>query len=64
MDTKTPSCRSLDKPLETLDTNKFQFYIIDGFIVSSNVEVTSLETKQMGFENTDHNPVVLKFKLK
>ena len=64
MDTKTASCRSLDKPLTSLDTNKFQFYIIDGFIVSSNVEVISLETKQMGFENTDHNPVVLKFKLK
>lgn len=64
MDTKTASCRSLDKPLTSLDTNKFQFYIIDGFIVSSNVEVTSFETKQMDFENTDHNPVVLKFKLK
>lgn len=64
MDTKTASCRSLDKPLTSLNTNKFQFYIIDGFIVSSNIEVTSLETKQMGFKNTDHNPVVLKFKLK
>ena len=64
MDTKTASCRSLDKPLTSLNTNKFQFYIIDGFIVSSNIKVTSLETKQMGFKNTDHNPVILKFKLK
>ncbi|MDD4124663.1 MAG: endonuclease/exonuclease/phosphatase family protein [Eubacteriales bacterium] len=36
---------------------------IDGFIVSSNVTVVSCETLDYGFENSDHNPAVLKFTL-
>ena len=62
-DAKTPSCRSLDKPLEGADPENFQYYVIDGFIVSDNVEVESVTTLDEGFKATDHNPVVLKFKL-
>ena len=38
--------------------------IVDGFIVSDNVTVTSLENVVTGFVYSDHNPVVMKFKLK
>ena len=62
-DAKTPTCRSLDKPLEGADPENFQYYVIDGFIVSDNIEVESVTTLDEGFTATDHNPVVLKFKL-
>ena len=63
MDERVPSCRSLDQPLKGADLNTFQFYLIDGFIVSENVKVNSLETKDLGFVNSDHNPVVMEFTL-
>ena len=63
MDEKTPSCRSLDKPLEGADQESFQFYLIDGFIVSKNISVESAETLDLGFVCTDHNPVVMKITL-
>ena len=36
-----------------------QYYIIDGFIVSSNIRVDSLEVIQTGFVNSDHQPLKL-----
>ena len=63
-DATVPTCRSLDKPLEGADSEYFQYYVIDGFIVSDNVKVESLETQSLHFTATDHNPVVLKFTLK
>ena len=36
---------------------------IDGFLVSPNVTVINSEALDFGFENTDHNPVVITFKL-
>ena len=60
MDTNTPTCRSLDQPYKDADKETFQYYYIDGFIVSSNIQVESVETKDLGFTATDHNPVVLK----
>lgn len=55
-DSKTPSCRLLNKAydLESPDT---QYYVIDGFIISPNVTVVSVETMDLRFENADHNPV-------
>ena len=38
--------------------------VIDGFFVSSNVEVVKVQNVQTEFEFSDHNPVVLEFKLK
>ena len=64
MDSSVPSCRSLDKPYQGADPENFQYYVIDGFIVSSNVQVRSCETKDMGFVCTDHNPVLLECVLK
>ena len=63
MDNQTPSRRYLNKPYAGEDKDTFQYYLIDGFIVSSNVEVISCETKDIGFQFSDHNPVVLKVKL-
>ena len=59
MDSSTPTCRSLDQPLEGADKETFQYYVIDGFIVSSNLDVKRFETLDEGFVSTDHNPVIL-----
>ena len=63
MDNSNPTCRSLDKPLKGADINNFQFYVIDGFVVSSNIDIIDINTIDAGFENSDHNPVLLKAKL-
>ncbi len=61
MDSSSPTCRSLDRVLKDADSDpeNFQYYMIDGFIVSDNIQVDSLETLDLGFVNTDHNPVVM-----
>ncbi len=58
-DLQTPSCRLLNQPYDPVDTAHTQYYIIDGFLVSDNVTVNSAETLDLGFENSDHNPVSL-----
>ncbi len=63
MDPSVPTCRSLDQALDGADLSQFQFYVIDGFIVSPNVTVHACHTENAGFENTDHNPVILDFTL-
>ena len=64
MDDSLPSCRSLHTAYEGADKENFIYYVIDGFIVSDNVEVTSLKTQDLGFKYSDHNPVVMQIKLK
>ncbi len=63
MDETTPSCRSLDKAYAGADKASFQYYLIDGFIVSSNVTVNFAETRDLGFVYSDHNPVVMEITL-
>jgi len=63
MDNTVPTCRSLDQSYAEADKENFQYYMIDGFIVSDNLKVNSLETIDLGFENTDHNPVVVSLTL-
>ena len=58
-DDSVPTCRSLDQPYEGADKENFQYYMIDGFIVSDNLTVESLETRDLQFQNSDHNPLVL-----
>ena len=59
-DKKIPTCRSLEKPY----TKSENFTtIIDGFIVSPNVEVVTVKGIDLGFENSDHNPVLMNVKL-
>lgn len=62
-DNSAPSCRSLDQPYAGADHENFQYYLIDGFIVSSNVSVESVETQNLEFQNSDHNPILMKVKL-
>ena len=38
--------------------------VIDGFILSPNVELTSVQTQDDGFRFSDHNPVLLSIRLK
>ncbi len=59
-DPSNPTCRALDRPYANADKDTFQYYVIDGFIVSSNLEVQSVETLDLQFRDTDHNPVVIK----
>jgi endonuclease/exonuclease/phosphatase family metal-dependent hydrolase len=63
MDSSVPSCRSLDQPYENADREGFQYYLIDGFIVSGNITVESVENQDLGFRVSDHNPVLLKITL-
>ena len=60
MDNTTPTCRSLDRPLAGADLSNFQFYMIDGYIVSENVRIDEVKTMDYGFIVSDHNPVYLK----
>lgn len=59
MDETVPSCRLLNMPYQGADADTFQYYLIDGFIVSENLRIETFETKDLGFVNSDHNPVVL-----
>lgn len=63
MDDSLPSCRSLDQPYADADKENFQYYIIDGFIVSDNLTVESLETLDLQFVHSDHNPLMLQVTL-
>ena len=56
-DLAVPSCRLLNQPYDPADTANTQHYVIDGFILSPNVKLESVETLDLGFENSDHNPV-------
>lgn len=58
-DADTPSCRLLNHPLN----ENSQMYILDGFIVSPNVQVDSVETAELNFAASDHNPVKLQITL-
>ena len=62
-DLSTPSCRLLNQPYNPEDTENTQYYVIDGFILSPNVELETVETQDAGFEYSDHNPVFLTVKL-
>ena len=61
-DTSTPSCRLLNQPYDP-NSKDTQYYVIDGFLVSPNVKIESVKTEDLGFANSDHNPVRLRFSL-
>ncbi len=61
VDVKTPTTRNDDKPYVKGEN---YIAIIDGFLVSDNIEVKEVKTSDIGFENSDHNPVTLRFSLK
>lgn len=59
-DPEKPTCRSLLKPYAG-DRDDTAFYLIDGFIVSENIKVKAIETLDMNFQYSDHNPVCMQF---
>ncbi|MCR5665858.1 MAG: endonuclease [Eubacterium sp.] len=61
MDTDVPSCRSLEYAYD--GSEDFQFYVIDGFIVSDNVTIKSCKTDDLDFRWSDHNPTTLEVTL-
>lgn len=60
-DDSSPTCRLNNAPY---DAETSQHYVLDGFIVSPNAEVLSVETQSLGFKYSDHNPVVLEMGFK
>ena len=64
MDDSVPSCRSLDQPYKGADRSTFQYYLLDGFIVSSNIQVDLMVTRDLDFVCSDHNPVIMRVTLK
>ena len=63
MDDTYPTCRSLDNPYYNSDKSTHQYWMLDGYIASNNITINSLETLDLGFENTDHNPVKISISL-
>ena len=63
-DLSVPSCRLLNQPYDPADAEDTQHYVIDGFILSPNVTLESVETLDEGFTASDHNPVLLRVTLK
>lgn len=61
-DISTPTCRSLQMPYDGKED--FPAYVIDGFLISDNIEIISVETRDLDFKNSDHNPIVAEIKLK
>lgn len=61
-DSAAPTCRLLNQPYSA-GSSGTQFYVIDGFILSPNVEPVSVRTRDAEFAVTDHNPVVLEARL-
>jgi endonuclease/exonuclease/phosphatase family metal-dependent hydrolase len=60
-DVTVPTSRNLDTPYRKGETF---VSVIDGFIVSPNVEITEAKGIDLDFQHSDHNPVQITFKLK
>ena len=54
-DVDSATCRLLDQPY----CDACQLYVIDGFILSPNVQLQEVQTVELDFEYSDHNPVRL-----
>ena len=61
-DARRAGCRLLNAPYDPRNKDT-QFYIIDGFILSPNVELKTVYTMDEGFVYSDHNPVYMAFAL-
>ncbi len=59
-DNSIPSERFTDEPYIK---GKTKTTIIDFFLASPNIELSSVRTIDLGFASSDHNPVLLNFKL-
>ena len=52
------TCRLLNQPYDPGDRENTQYYVIDGFLISPNLELVSVKTLNEEFEFSDHNPVL------
>jgi endonuclease/exonuclease/phosphatase family metal-dependent hydrolase len=62
-DEETPTSRLLNRPYDP-QHSETQYYVIDGFAVSPNIQVVEVKTLDHEFQYSDHNPVVIKLWLK
>ena len=58
-DAAVPTCRLLNQPYQPADAENTQYYVIDGFLVSPNLQIQSVKTLDERFACSDHNPVLL-----
>ena len=56
-DDSVPTCRLLNQPYDPADTANTQYYVIDGFIISPNVSLQQVQSMDLAFAYSDHNPV-------
>ena len=65
-DDSLPTCRSNERPYNDADAaaHNWQYHVIDGFIISPNIEKLSINVIDKDFENSDHNPIYMTFELK
>lgn len=61
-DPSLPTCRSLDRAY-TGDRDNHVFYLIDGFLVTDNVQVEDVHTVDLDFAYSDHNPMLMQVTL-
>jgi endonuclease/exonuclease/phosphatase family metal-dependent hydrolase len=59
-DTEIPSNRNVDEPYTR---GKTPTTIIDFFVVSPNISIESVKTQDIGFAWSDHQPVVMRFRI-
>lgn len=59
---EVPSSRLLNEPYNP-GSGETQYYMIDGFLLSPNVRLEAVETLDLQFAYTDHNPVRLQVTL-
>ena len=57
-----PTCRLLNGPYSG-NYEDSQVYVIDGYIVSDNLQVDQVQVIDTDFEYTDHQPVSLRVTL-
>lgn len=62
VDDSIPSCRLLNQPYQP-ESEQTQYYVLDGYLVSPNITMEEVKTIATDFEYTDHQPVVMQFKL-
>ena len=60
LDKNTPTARSIDQPFHRGENAEF---VIDGFLVSDNIDIILVEAIDLGFKRSDHNPVSAILKL-
>ena len=61
-----PTCRSNQYPYigEQAEKHEWQYWVIDGLLVSPGIDVKNIYVSDENFEYSDHNPVIMQFVLK